>query len=129
MKYLNQLTIILFVSFLAELLEYLIPLPVAASVYGLVLMLLGLVTHMIPLQAVEDTADFLADNMSVMFIPAAVGIISCVDELKKMAAPLLAACLVTTVLVMAVTGRTAQFVIRHFGKKKVTNTDGEEDEG
>ena len=129
MKYLKQLTIILLVSFLAELLEYLIPLPIAASVYGLILMFLGLVTHIIPLHAVEDTADFLVDNMSVMFIPATVGIISCVEELKKMAVPLLAACLVTTVLIMAVTGRTAQFVIRHFGKKKATNTDGEEDEG
>ena len=76
MKYLKQLAIIFAVSFVAELLEYLIPLPIAASVYGLLLMLLGLTTHIIPLKQVEETADFLADNMSVMFIPATVGIIA-----------------------------------------------------
>lgn len=34
MKYLKQFTIILFVSFLGELLHLVIPLPIPASVYG-----------------------------------------------------------------------------------------------
>ncbi len=118
MKYLKQLAIIFAVSFLAELLEYLIPLPIAASVYGLLLMLLGLTTHIIPLKQVEETADFLADNMSVMFIPATVGIIACTEELKAMAIPMLLACLVITVLVMVVTGCAAQGIIRMGRKKK-----------
>ena len=41
MRYLKQFTIILFVSFLGETLHYLIPLPVPASIYGLLLMLAG----------------------------------------------------------------------------------------
>ena len=48
MKFIKQLAIILSISFLAEVMEYLIPLPVAASIYGLLLMLLGLVTKIIP---------------------------------------------------------------------------------
>ena len=44
MKYVKQFSIILGISFLAELLEILIPLPIAASVYGLVIMLVGLIT-------------------------------------------------------------------------------------
>ena len=50
MKYVKQLSIILGISFLAELLEILIPLPIAASVYGLVIMLVGLITKLIPLE-------------------------------------------------------------------------------
>ena len=46
MKYVKQFSIILGISFLAELLEILIPLPIAASVYGLVIMLVGLITAM-----------------------------------------------------------------------------------
>ena len=53
MKFMRQLAIIMSISFIAELVEYLIPLPVAASIYGLVLMLLGLVTKVIPLHKVE----------------------------------------------------------------------------
>ena len=59
MKFLRQIAIIMGISFLAELLEALIPLPIAASMYGLVLMLLGLVTKLIPLEKVEGAADFL----------------------------------------------------------------------
>ena len=39
MKLMKQLAVIMTISFLAELMEILIPLPVAASVYGLLLML------------------------------------------------------------------------------------------
>ena len=61
MKYVKQFSIILGISFLAELLEILIPLPIAASVYGLVIMLVGLITKLIPLEKVETAADFLVD--------------------------------------------------------------------
>ena len=84
MKYVKQFSIILGISFLAELLEILIPLPIAASVYGLVIMLVGLITKLIPLEKVETAADFLVDAMSIMFVPATVGIMASVDTLKEM---------------------------------------------
>ncbi len=59
MKYIKQFTIILVVSFIGELLNYLIPLPVPASIYGLVIMLICLLTGVIPLRhAVRDTGVF-----------------------------------------------------------------------
>ena len=76
MKYVKQFSIILGISFLAELLEILIPFPIAASVYGLVIMLVGLITKLIPLEKVETAADFLVDAMSIMFVPATVGIMA-----------------------------------------------------
>ena len=112
MKYVRQLLIILLVSLLAEVLEYVIPLPVAASVYGLILMLGGLMTKIIPLEKVENVADFLIANMPIMFIPPTVGMIASVEELKKMAIPLVVICIVTTFLIMVVTGAVSQFLIK-----------------
>ena len=43
MKYVKQFGIIIIVSFLAEILNQVIPIPVPASIYGLVLMLAGLI--------------------------------------------------------------------------------------
>lgn len=117
MKYIKQLAVILFISLIAELMEYLIPLPIAASVYGLVLMLGGLITHIIPLHKVEGAADFLVENMTIMFIPPTVGIIACVEELKQMAIPLLVISLLTTIIIMAVTGKVTQFILRHHAGK------------
>ena len=118
MKYVKQLGIILTISFLAEMMEQLIPLPVAASIYGLLLMLIGLITKIIPLEKVEDTADFLVENMSIMFIPATVGIMTSVEQLKQMLIPLCVIIAVSTILIMIVTGRVAQSIIRRGGRKK-----------
>lgn len=112
MKYVKQLSIILGISFLAELLEILIPLPIAASVYGLVIMLVGLITGLIPLEKVETAADFLVDAMSIMFVPATVGIMASADALKEMLLPICVITLVSTVLIMIVTGRVSQCIIR-----------------
>jgi len=119
MKFVKQLAVILTISLIAEWLEYVIPLPVAASMYGLVLMLLGLVTKIIPLEKVEGAADFLVDIMPIFFVPPTVGIMASVDALKEMLLPLCVISIVTTVLIMAVTGRTAQAIMKKSnGKQK-----------
>ena len=112
MKFIKQLLIILSISFVAEVMEYFIPLPVAASIYGLVLMLIGLVTGLIPLKEVEDAADFLVEIMPIMFIPATVGIMTSIDALKQILVPLCVISIVSTVLVFGVTGRVTQGIIR-----------------
>ena len=112
MKFVKQLAIILSISLIAELMEYLIPIPVAASIYGLILMLLGLMTKVIPLDKVEGAADFLIEIMPIMFIPSTVGIITSADALKEMLVPLCIISVVSTILIAGVTGRVAQGIIR-----------------
>lgn len=115
MRYLKQLVIILAVSFLGELLHYLIPLPVPASIYGLVLMFLALCTGLIKLSAVRDTGKFLLDIMPVMFIPAAVGLVDSWGFLAPILLPVTVITVVTTVLVMGVAGLVSQGIIRAEG--------------
>ena len=119
MKLVRQFLIILLVSLLGELLRYLLPLPVPASVYGMALMLLCLCTCIIRLEQVERAADFLIEIMPVMFIPAAVGLITSWAQIRTNLLAYLAITLVSTVLVMAVSGRVAQRVVRH-ARKEVT---------
>lgn len=120
MKYLRQFCIILFVSFLGELLHILIPLPVPASVYGLVLMLTALCTGILKPDQVSAAADFLIEIMPVMFIPAAVGLLDAWPSLKPVFLPVILITLVTTVIVMTVTGQVTQRMIRHRPRKKRT---------
>ncbi|MBE5865868.1 MAG: CidA/LrgA family protein [Lachnospiraceae bacterium] len=117
MKFVKQLSIIMAVSFVAEVMEYLIPLPVAASVYGLILMLLGLITKIIPLSKVEDAADFLVEIMPILFVPPTVSIMTSVEAMKQMLVPLCVISVVSTVLIMVVTGRVSQGIIRHKSKE------------
>lgn len=112
MKFIRQLAVILSVCFVAECMEELIPLPVAAGIYGLALMLAGLVSGLIPLEKVEGAADFLVDAMPIFFIPATVAIMNSGDSLKAILLPLTVICVVSTLLIMAVTGKTAQYILR-----------------
>lgn len=112
MQFLRQLGVILFFSFLGELLHVLIPLPVPASVYGLLLLLLALCTGIVKLEHVRETAGFLIEIMPVMFIPAAVGLLEAWPALQPVWVPVLFITAVSTVLVMAATGRAAQRLLR-----------------
>lgn len=114
----KQFCIILLVSFIGEALKELLPFPIPASVYGLLLMLAALASGVIKLDAVKETAVFLIEIMPVMFIPAGVGLLTAWDALKPICVPVIVITVLTTVLVMAVTGRTAQFLIRRGGGKK-----------
>ncbi|HOQ00049.1 MAG TPA: CidA/LrgA family protein [Acetivibrio clariflavus] len=118
MKFLKQFGIILGVSFIGEVLKYFIPLPIPASIYGLVIMLLLLNAKIVSLDQVKDTGSYLIEIMPVMFIPAAVGLITMGNELKSLWLPLCVITVVTTVIVMAVAGRVTQFIIRMEKRQK-----------
>ena len=100
MKYIRQLGIILLVSFLGELLHYLLPLPVPASIYGMAILFAGLMTGLIKLDSVRETGKFLIEIMPLMFIPAAVGLLESWPVLKPMCGPIVAITVLSTVTVL-----------------------------
>ena len=112
MKYLKQLTIILAVSLVSEALGYFIPLPVPASVYGLVIMFLLLWTKVIKLSQVEDVADFFLQVMPFFFVAPTVGLITSFDAIRGNVFWLVLMCFISTVVTIAVTGLVAQIIIR-----------------
>ena len=116
MKYVKQFAIILLVSLVGELMSFLLPLPVPASIYGLVLMLFSLLTGLIKLHAVHDTACFLIEIMPLMFIPAAVGLMASWSVIRANLLAYLVIAAVTTLAVMAVSGLVTQGVLRRNGK-------------
>lgn len=117
MKFLRQFMIILLLSFLGEVLKMFIPLPIPASVYGLVLMLLCLVTGILKTSQVKEAAFFLIEIMPVMFIPAAAGLIDSWKVLQPLLLPILVITVVITILVMVVTGKIAQMIAQKRGIK------------
>ena len=112
MKYMRQFLLILCISFLGEGLKEVLPLPIPASIYGLILLFTALELHIIRLEAVCDAGRFLIEIMPLMFIPAAVGLIESWDALKAICIPVIAIMVVSTVVVMVVSGRVTQFAIR-----------------
>ena len=75
MKYIVQFEIIIAISLIGELLNRIIPLPIPASIYGMVILFTALCTGLIKLSAVKETGKFLIYIMPMMFIPATVGLL------------------------------------------------------
>lgn len=112
MKYVKQSLIILSVCCIGELLKYYLPLPIPASIYGLVLMLILLITKIVHLDDVKDVADFLVEILPVIFIPSTVGLMTSWDVLKPVLAPFCVITIVTTFVVMIFTGKITDIFVQ-----------------
>lgn len=117
MKFIKQFGIILAISFIGEIMNYLIPLPVPASIYGLVLMLLCLHFGIVHIDSVKDSGKYLIEIMPLMFIPAAVGLIESWKTIGSKIGTYLIITVLSTIFVMIVAGHTTQAFIR-FSKSK-----------
>ncbi len=115
MKYLRQFFLILVFSFAGEALRTLLPLPIPASVYGLVLLFLCLCLGIVKVEQVKSATDFLLEIMPILFVPSVVGLMDLWDVLRSVLLPALVIVVVSTFAVLAVTGHTAQWMLRRKG--------------
>ena len=118
MRYLGQFSIILLFSLAGEALHALLPLPVPASIYGIVRLLACLMAGVVRVDAIREVSSFLIEIMPVMFIPAAVGLMESFGLLLPSLGAYLAIMAVSTFAVMAVAGRVTQAVIRRQSAKE-----------
>ncbi len=112
MKYVKQLFLILFISFLGEILKYVLPFPVPASIYGLLILFICLETGWLKLGSVEETAKYLVEIMPLMFIPAGVGLLESWGALQPVLLKIAVITVISTIVVMIAAGRVTQCVIR-----------------
>ena len=112
MRLIKQFTILVTVCFIGEILHRLIPLPVPASIYGLVLMFAALQTKIMPLDAVEEISDGLLGIMPLLFIPSTVGLILAWPILKIHWLQFTVIGVGSTIAVFFASGHITQLVIR-----------------
>lgn len=118
MKYLTQFLIILAFTLAGELLQRLVPLPIPASVYGLVLLFGALNTGLVKLEQVKDAGGFLISILPILFVSPAVGILDNWEAIRGALIPILALTLLSTVLTFGIAGRATQATM---GKEEKPN--------
>lgn len=112
MKYIFQLSIIMGVSFVGEILNAMLPLQIPASVYGLIILFLLLCAKIVKLNQVEDVADFMISIMPIFFIEPTVGIMNSYGLVKGRIFPLFLAAFLSFAGVVAVTGFVSQLMMK-----------------
>lgn len=114
----HTVLIIIAFSFMGELLHYCLPLPIPASIYGIVLLFMALELKWIKVKDIRETSSFLIAVMPVMFIPAAVGLIDSWSAISNAWLQYVIVTIVSTFVVMGVSGVLTQYVIRKGKEKK-----------
>ncbi len=117
MKYLFQVFVIMFFVFLGEILGYVIPLPIAGSIYGLVLLFVALVTGVVKLSWVADVADWLHRIMPLFFVAPAVAVIDVWPDIADVWWKLVLLLIAAYVITMITTGFAADKLIARNNRK------------
>lgn len=118
MKILKQFGIIFSVCWISIVTEHYLPFSFPASVIGMILLLLCLMTGVLKIEHVQEKADFLLGNMAFFFVPAGVSIINYFDVLKSSILQLIVICVVSTVITFAATAYSVTLTVRLLEKRK-----------
>ena len=117
MKYIPQFLYILSFSFIGEVLQAVVPLPIPAAIYGLLLLLVALSTGLLKVKQVEDAANWLISIMPILYVPICVKILEYWGVISQNAAAIITITVVSTFLVFAVSGLVTQGLMKRRGKK------------
>ena len=118
LKLFKQFTIIIFLSFLGEILHALIPFPIPASIYGIILLFFLLERKALRIDDVREVSDFLIFIMPLLFIPPAVGLIDVWNELRASLTAYATIIIAVTLIVMVSTGRITQWFLQNQKEKE-----------
>ena len=108
----KQFTIIIMFSFIGEVLRALVPFPIPAGIYGILLLFLALERKILKIEDIEEVSSFLIFIMPLLFIPAAVGLIEAWDELRASLTAYVTIIIAVTFIVMVATGLITQWFLR-----------------
>ena len=111
MKFLHQILLIVLFSFLGELLRNLIPLPIPASIYGMVLLFFALQFRVIKLEQVKDAGGFLTSFFPVLFVAPVVSLIDCWEDIRAQILPILVVLVFSSFLCFLVSGKVTQWLM------------------
>ena len=112
MKIIKQVGIIFSICALSVLIEHFLPFAFPASVIGMILLFLFLLTGLLKIDHIREKSDFLLANMAFFFIPAGVNVINYLDILKANWLPLL------LIITFAATACSVRFTMYLLSRRK-----------
>lgn len=111
MKLLREAMIIIGIYFFGELLSKSLFKFIPGNIIGMLILLIMLNKKIIKLEAIETVSKFLLEHLAFFFIPAGVGLLTAIELIRGNSIKLVFICIISTVLVMGITGIVVQVLI------------------
>ena len=112
-----QFLILLIINFTGIIIQRLFNLPLPGTILGMILLFLLLWSKTIKVNQIDKVCDFLVLNMIIFFLPPAVDWLEHMSLLREGFFKIVFLLITTTVITMAVTGKTVEFCIKRMEKK------------
>jgi len=103
-KYLSQFLIIMGFTVIGEALQRLIPLPIPAAVYGMVLLFAALCAGLVKTEQVREAGGFLTSILPLLFVSPTVGLAQQWELIAPELLPILLLIFASTVLTFGISG-------------------------
>ena len=96
---------------ISKIIESFIPIPMPASVIGLVLLFIALCTGIVKLGQVETVGTALTNNIGFLFVPAGISVINSLPILKQSPILIILLIIISTLLLLICTGFASQLLV------------------
>ncbi len=116
MKYLKQLALIISIYLAGEAISHLSGLPVPGNIFGLLLLLILLMSGVVRETQIRETADFLLEHLSLFLIVPGVNLLRDFRLLEGYVAKTLIMIFVSVLLVLIITALVSKYLIRLTGE-------------
>ena len=116
MKILKELSLILGILFFADLIQKFGNLPIPATVLGMIILLLCLMTGLVKLDHIENVSNFFMDHLTFLFVPSCVGVMVSWGLIRDKWGQILVLVFITTVVSLVVIGLSLEFIRNKFGR-------------
>ena len=110
MKLFREALIILGIYLAGEIMSSMLKLPIPGNILGMILFFILLCTKIVKLTQISNVTNFLLNHLAFFFIPAGVGLMSSAGIIKTTWLQLIVVCIISTIVIIGVTGITVQFV-------------------
>lgn len=111
-NFFHQVLTISIVLLISHVIESFMPIPMPASVIGLVLMFIALTTGIIKLEQVEAVGTALTNNIGFLFVPAGISVINSLGILSTSPILIILLIIISTILLLVCTGIFSQMIIK-----------------
>lgn len=112
MNWLFEVLLLAIICFLGEAVHCLLHTTLPGNIIGMLLLLFCLCFKLIKLEWIKELSNLLLRNLALFFIPAGVGILACYHLIKGNIGEIVLVIVLSTVIVLAVTGWTVQLILR-----------------
>ncbi|HEI7607482.1 TPA: antiholin-like murein hydrolase modulator LrgA [Staphylococcus aureus] len=114
----HQVIVIALVLFVSKIIESFMPIPMPASVIGLVLLFVLLCAGAVKLGEVEKVGTTLTNNIGLLFVPAGISVVNSLGVISQAPFLIIGLIIVSTILLLICTGYVTQIIMKVTSRSK-----------